>query len=218
MEERVLKRFDEMLALGTKLLATRRSPTPGHITSDFVDVQIASQWFTSSLSLIARTLGENSEHYHAMKRHFTDHPKFPNANQGFGILQSARDDIQSGGLFEIKTVITAEVFDDFLEQAQSLLAANYFAPAAVVVGAVLEDGLRKLCARSAIALSEKPKLDSMNAALAKAGVYNVLTQKKVTALADIRNSAAHGRWDTFEAADVESMLQWTKDFMQRHFS
>jgi hypothetical protein len=152
-----------------------------------------------------------------MKRHFTDHPKFPNANQGFGILQSARDGIQSGGLFEIKTVITAAVFDDFLEQAQALLAANYFAPAAVVVGAVLEDGLRKLYARSAIALSEKPKLDSMNAALAKAGCITS-SLRRVSALADIRNSAAHGRWDTFEAADVESMLQWTRDFMQRHFS
>jgi hypothetical protein len=218
MEERVLKRFDDMLALGTKVLATRRSPAPGHFTSDFVDVQLANQWFTSSLNLIARVLGENSEHYHAMKRQFTDYPKHPNAQQAYGILEAARDDIDNDALFEIKALITAEVFDDFLEQAQALLLAGYRAPAAVVVGAVLEDGLRKLCTKNGIELSAKPKLDSMNAALAKAGVYNALAQKKMTALADIRNSAAHGNWDTFEVSDVENMLKWTNDFMQKHFS
>jgi hypothetical protein len=57
----------------------------------------------------------------------------------------------------------------------------------------------------------------MNAALAKSGVYNVLTQKKITALADIRNSAAHGKWDSFDAADVEGMLSWADEFMQKHF-
>lgn len=62
MEDRVLKRFDEMLALGNKVLNTRPSPSPGHLTSDFVDVQLASQWFTSSLNLIARCLGIDSEH------------------------------------------------------------------------------------------------------------------------------------------------------------
>jgi len=145
MEEQVLKRFDEMLALGTKVLGTRRAPAPGHLTSDFVDIQLANQWFTSSLSLIARTLGEDSEQYRAMKRQFTEHPKFPHAQQSFGVLESARDDIQSGALFEIKALITAEVFDDFLEQAQALLSAKYFAPAAVVIGAVLEDGRTALC-------------------------------------------------------------------------
>ena len=40
----------------------------------------------------------------------------------------------------------------------------------------------------------KPKLGTMNAGLAKQGVYNKLTQKRITALADIRNKAAHGEW------------------------
>jgi hypothetical protein len=37
----------------------------------------------------------------------------------------------------------------------------------------------------------------MNAALAKAGKYNKLMQKRITALADIRNSAAHGNFNQF---------------------
>lgn len=152
-----------------------------------------------------------------MHRQFTEYPKFPNATQAFGILTSARDDIANNALFEVKALITAEVFDDFLEQAKALHDAGYFAPAAVVVGAVLEDGLRKLCTKNSIMLPNKPQFDTMNAALAKAGVYNILTQKKITALADIRNSAAHGKWTNFDTSDVEGMLNWTGEFMQKHF-
>jgi len=218
VEDPILRRFEEMEALGKQVLASRRSPAPNHMTSDFIDVQLANQWFASSLNLLSRSLGEDSEHYRAMQRQYTDYPKWPNAQQAFGILLAAHDDIRAGALFEIKALITAEVFDDFLEQGKALLAAGYFAPAAVVIGAVLEDGLRKLCGKNKITLPEKPKLDSMNAALAKGNAYNVLTQKKVTALADIRNSAAHGKWDAFDKSDVDDMLRWTNDFMQKHFS
>jgi hypothetical protein len=36
------------------------------------------------------------------------------------------------------------------------------------------------------------KRDKMNADLAKGGAYHKFRQKQITALADIRNSAAHG--------------------------
>ena len=88
---------------------------------------------------------------------------------------------------------------------------------AVIAGSRGADLVRHR-AKVVISLPEKPKLDSMNAALAKKGIYNVLTQKKITALADIRNSAAHGKWDGFESSDVDDMLRWTNDFMQKHFS
>ena len=96
-------------------------------------------------------------------------------------------------------------------------SAGYVAPAAVIAGAVLEDALRKLCVQKDVELPEKPKVDWMNARLAKLGVINSLTQKKITTLADIRNSAAHGKWDAFEPSDVAGMIEWTRDFMQKNF-
>src|ERR1700742_1039560 len=119
MQDRVLKRFDEMLALGKQVLATREEPSPGYITSDFVDVQLANQWFTSSLNLIVRTLGANSEHYRSMSRQFIEYPKWPNAEQAFGVLQAARDDVANDALFEIKALVAAEAFDEFLEQGKA---------------------------------------------------------------------------------------------------
>lgn len=136
----------------------------------------------------------------------------------FGILKAAKDDYEHDMLFDTRTLITAEVFDDFLEQAEALHSAGYYQPAAVVAGAVLEDGLRKLCDRQGIPLPAAPKLDRMNADLAKAGAYNQLWQKQVTALADLRNKAAHGQWDQFSQDQTMTMLQQVRAFMTTFFS
>ena len=98
------------------------------------------------------------------------------------------------------------MFDDFLEQAEYFLKDGYFQVGAVIAGAVLEDGLRKMCVARHITLSDQPKLDWMNAELAKSGLYDKMVQKKVTWLADIRNKAAHGRWKEFTTEDASEMI------------
>jgi hypothetical protein len=45
VDQKILTRLDELVALGQKVLATRRHPAAGHMTSDFVDVQLANQRF-----------------------------------------------------------------------------------------------------------------------------------------------------------------------------
>lgn len=214
--QKILEHYDRVITLGEKVKATRRGSD--FSIADFVDMSIANQWFTSSLSLIAHTLGEDSEHYTAMKRLYVEFPKWLHVDQAFGVLIAAKDDVENGALFNTKALITAEVFDDILEQGKVLLDAGYYAPAAVVIGCVLEDSLRKLCGTSGIVITDKTKLDTMNSELVKAGTYNKLTQKKITALADIRNSAAHGKWDEFDKNDVEDVLRWTRNFIENFFS
>lgn len=217
IDDKIIARLSELVELGRKVLSTRRSPAPNHITSDFVDVQLANQWFTSCLNLLSRVFSETSTHYQSFNKHFKDYPKWPNVDQAFGVLLAAKDDYEKDALFEVKNLIEAELFDDFLEQAEQLLKAGYYQPAAVIAGSVLEDGLRKLCEKHNIPLPDKPKLDWMNSELAKHGVYNKLTQKKITSLADLRNNAAHGKWNEFEKTDVEEMLRSVRSFMERNY-
>lgn len=216
VDQKILTRLDELLALGSRVLATRRSPSAGHLTSDFVDVQIANQWLTSSLSLFMRVFGEKSAHYQRLKEQFPSYPKWPNVEQAFGVLLAAKEDFESESFFSLKQLIEADLFDEFLEQAEHLLDAGYFQPAAVVAGSVLEDGLRKLCGANGIALPEHPKLDWMNAELAKKGAYTKLVQKRITSLADIRNSAAHGKWSDFDKSDVVAMVRDIREFMTKY--
>ena len=56
----------------------------------------------------------------------------------------------------------------------------------------------------------------MNDDLAKAGIYNSLVQKQITALAGIRNSAAHGKIDEFTKVNVEQMIPEIEHFLAIH--
>ena len=119
-----------------------------------------------------------------------------------GVLESAYENFKLGLLEDIKALITAEVFIDFIEQAEYLLDEGYKLPAAVLMRGVLEDSLRTLCNKEAkISLPDKPKLDWMNAELVKAGIYNKNVQKQVTAWAGIGNSAAHMKIKEFSDTD-----------------
>jgi hypothetical protein len=217
LDEMVLRRMDELIELGQRVATTRRAPRPGHVTSDFVDVRLANEWFASCLNLIKGVFGEDSVHYKRIDAKFEKYPQWPDFDQAFGVLLASKEDYRKGALFNVKKMIEAELFDDFLEQADHLLSSGYYAPAAVIAGGVLEDALRKLCNRAEISLSLHPKLDWMNAELAKRGTYDRLTQKQVTALADLRNKAAHGQWNQFDASHVETMIRDVRDFMLRHF-
>jgi hypothetical protein len=77
--------------------------------------------------------------------------------------------------------LQADVFADFLEMAEQLLDQNYKDAAAVIVGAVLEDTLRKIADKNGLATTGphgKPlTIDPLNIAVAKAGIYNSLVQR-----------------------------------------
>ena len=135
-----------------------------------------------------------------------------------GVIKAIKSDFENGYLLDTRTLIEAEVFDDFLEQAEQLFNKGYYQPAAVIAGCVLEDGLRKLCKKNSVALPAKATIDPINVELAKAGIYNKLQQKKVTALADLRNKAAHGEWNEFTKKDVEDMIRDVRRFMEDYFS
>ncbi len=205
------------------VLAIRGVPTT-------IDTERTVRWGLSSLNLISRVFGESSSYY---KKFDEIYPKFSleenreEVKKALAILHTAKDDYENNYLFDTRTLIEAEVFDDFLEQAEELLRKKYHGAAAVITGCVLEDGLRKLCKRNGITVINQgtksisvddATIDPMNVELAKAGIYNALWQKKITALADLRNKAAHGKWTEFTEKDVEDMIRDVRRFMEDYFS
>ncbi|MFX5119016.1 HEPN domain-containing protein [Acinetobacter baumannii] len=88
---------------------------------------------------------------------------------------------------------------------------------------MLESSIKELCKNNGIDIyppdSTKPKkLDVLNAALKNADIYNILQQKKITALADIRNNAAHGNIDQFTSEDVKDMIRDIERFLLEYAS
>lgn len=89
----------------------------------------------------------------------------------------------------------------------------------MIAGSVLEEHLRKLAERHgvSVAVAGRPKkADTLNADLAKAAVYNKIEQKNVTAWLGHRNDAAHGHYESYDAAQVALLLQSVREFLARH--
>ena len=207
VDQQISDRLADLVKLGDQVLATRRSPGRHVITDDRVDQQLAAQWIASVENLLVRTFGVDSAHSSRFKQHTANYISYSDVLRAQGVLKAAADDFSGGHLMGLRQLVEAEVFDDFLEQAGHLYAAGYHPAAAVVAGCVLEDALRRACAKRSIALAPSPKLDTMNSDLARVGAYSKLVQKRITALADLRNKAAHGQWTDFTAADVDEMIK-----------
>lgn len=136
-----------------------------------------------------------------------------------GILKALRDAYEAGYLSNVEELIHADVFADFVEMAEYLLAEGYKDPAAVLTGSTLEEHLRKLSVRNGIAptVAGRPKKsDQLNADLATQSVYSKLDQKSITAWLDLRNRAAHGKYGEYSKDQVGFLIQGVRDFMARN--
>jgi hypothetical protein len=170
---------------------------------------------TEAMNLVRRVCGEDSDHYRELKRLAEAKDSATNSYyliHCLGIVEAAQRDFEGGVLFDLRSLIAADLLGDFIDQAEQLVNGDYYVPAASLAGAVLEDTLRKLCARNGIVVESPTKIDRLNADLARANVYDKLIQKRITALADIRNNADHGHYDKFKQEDVEDMVTWVRRF------
>ena len=215
--EDLIQRIDQLIQNADEVIKTERKAQMG----SFVDTELFHAFRSSSLSFLAMSFGKDHIHYVEFNSK-ADRLKPHCVKTGRGILSAAREELAGGWLTTTKGLISAEIFSDFLEMAQHLLAEGYKDPAAVMAGSVLEEHLRQLCQKHGIPTEttkqgrpQPKKADALNSDLVKKGVYNRLDQKNVTAWLDLRNKAAHGKYEDYTKEQVSLMLQSLSDFMVR---
>ena len=109
------------------------------------DISGCNSWKVQSQSFLCSIVGNDSIHH----KYFADTingSKASTVKAGIGILEATIEGVKGGYLTRYETLVSAEIFRDFLEIAEHLLENNYYHPAASLIGATLEDGLRKICA------------------------------------------------------------------------
>lgn len=135
----------------------------------------------------------------------------------------------SGALGDLKSRVAAEIDDEYLDVAETQLnkaksgAGNtqfYLAVAAFLIGAVLEDSLRRICDRLGRAYSEPSSISGLAGELykPKAGMEDISRKenKDIIAWAETRNTADHGRWADLKVSDVDAMLIGARGFVAKH--
>jgi hypothetical protein len=191
-----------------------------------------STFCTHCVSTIRRIAGENSSYAHRVAEELAKTPRYDHEGRAdlpghirplYGIMQALKADVRAGYLSTLRELIHADVFSDFLETAQYFLDAEHKDPAAVMAGGVLEQHLRQLCRKNGIDTEAvnsagvmKAKMgDALNTELYRANVYGLLEQKQIVAWLDIRNKAAHGKYEEYAAAHVGLFIQGLRDFIMR---
>jgi hypothetical protein len=218
MVKKLSERFAELVAQAASVESTAQTKSGGMFgDSTHVDAGALLNWKVKASSLIERACGKDSEYLRRFRESEgsrlvgqTNHDEFERLK---AVFLAAQEDFDGGHLHALRLLVQAELFDSELEQAEELLLAGYVGAAAVIAGVVLETTLREMCSRHSLPTG---KLDRMNADLAKSGAYDVLTQKKVTAWAHMRNLAAHGKQSDFRPDDVKSMMADVRRFLSDH--
>ena len=137
--EKILERVNELINMGEDVLSTAEY---SEYDAGDVSVEIFEQWRIESLSFLKRVFRENDLHFTEFKNNCDSNNQY-RASLGQAILKAAKTDIEGGYLDRLETLVSADIFSDFLEMSEHLLEQGYKEPAASLVGAVLEDGLRK---------------------------------------------------------------------------
>lgn len=177
-----------------------------------------------SIAAVHRISGPNSAYALDIQRIVKESPYlYRHMSSIVGVVQALKADINAGMLRTLVELAHGDVFADFIEMAEHLNDSGYKDAAAVIVGSTLESHLRGLCNKANIQVTTvdkndkawPKKADGLNADLAKASAYSGLDQKNVTAWLDLRNKAAHGRYDEYNTDQVSLLISGIGDFIAR---
>lgn len=213
--ESVLGRIKVLLEMGDKVLATRRPPSPNVIAEDFVDTSLFTEWKASSMSFISRVFGEDHIHF----RNYKDvcmGSFYSHALKGQAVLKAIKADIDGGYLGTLENLVAADIFTDFIEISEYLCKEGFKDPAASLVGAVLEDGLKSICKKNGIKVRNREDIGSLNTKLSEANIYNRIIQKQVQVWNEIRNNADHGDFKEYTQDLVTGMIAGVRDFLAKY--
>jgi hypothetical protein len=217
IDEKVATRLHELIELGKKVLATKKLPGRNVAAHPSVKDELFYHWKAGSLSFLKIVFGETSTHYELFNENCKRNT-YPEAVQGYSVLLAAKEDIEQGFLTKLETLVAAEVFSDFFEIADHLIENGYKDPAASLLGAVLEDGLRKIAKNNGVTVKERESINSLNQKLSDADVYNRLIQKRVKVWEDIRNYADHGHFEEYTKEHVLEMKTGITGFLAEYLS
>lgn len=208
--------MEQLIAKAQEVYATRKPPPSHVLAAHSVDPGPFTEWKTQALNLLTNLLGAE----HVYVQNFEKEVKGPRPSStvlaGQGILRAVKQDLEGGYLTDVRTLVSAEVFTDFLEMAEHLFENGFKDPAASLVGAVLEDGLRTISTTRGLKLKSREDLSSLNQKLAAANVYTRLTQKKIQVWTDVRNNADHGKFEEYSPDDVLDMIRGVQTFLAEH--
>ena len=142
---------------------------------------------------------------------------------GTSFLKAIHDDLRDGFFERLTAEIESAIVADYVTQIEQLLADDTseragYVGIAVLAGSILEGHLRTMCAQLSPAepIAAPQSLGALIEVFKRRGVIAEPRAKQLRAWADVRNRAAHGKFDEFSKEDVRLMVSGIKHFLGEH--
>lgn len=182
---------------------------------DIVDSKMFAKWLAGCRGLM-QLLGNYAPAWDECFEQSAEFYYIQRAETMHSTLQAIQESVEEGLLIQLEDIVSAEIFNSLLEQAEYLLSEGYFLPAGVLGRAVLEEHLRNWCDHAECSPGNKrPTLNDYNMKLYTEKHYNTSIMKHVDSMAAVGNDAAHNN-EELEKTDVERLLRDVREFLAKH--
>jgi uncharacterized protein YutE (UPF0331/DUF86 family) len=214
MIDSIQKHIETLIVEGRRLLNSLGSElwVPDEKEAD------SQRWFTSGVNVVFVVAPPESIHRTQMAA-LVVHPDLKTrirvslARRALGILEALAVDLKAGLLNKFEYIILGISFDNFLDHAADFHRADKKQEAAVLVGVVLEDTIRKIAEKHGLR-AKGPSLELLIDELVKLNVLTPVKAKRVKAYAGTRNRALHADWEAFDIRDVGEMIMGIRELIE----
>src|SRR5712691_3645793 len=137
--------------------------------------------------------------------------------QQFNIVQGLQQRFKSS-LFDIKTLVHADLLDDELHAAEELNNKGFERGAGAIAGVVLEGHLSVVCERHGISVRKKePSISDLNDALRSASTVDTATWRFIQHLGDLRNKCDHRKQNDPSKTEVAELIEGVRKITKTVF-
>lgn len=212
LSNQIAARFRDLEAQGASIPVKKRGDGP-----EMVDLEMFQRWASSVMHLISAVFGENSPHYRNLAKAYAVFNGWPSYFHVFrGIFLAAKSDYDGGYLFQLESVISGEIFADFVVAAKRALAENQKDVAAVLASAALEDALKRFANINGLVVDDKVMQEVISALKSK-GLVSGPQKSLLDSMPRVRDAAMHAEWNKITAQDVGSMIGFVEQFLLVNF-
>ncbi len=132
------------------------------------------------------------------------------------IVTAARQRLDSS-LFDIRSLVQADMFDNELDAAEELNKKGFGRGAGAIAGVVLEGHLLTVCAQHKITPNKNPSIGDLNDFLKKNDVLDIANWRFIQHLGDLRNLCDHKKSDDPTKDQMRELIEGARKITKTVF-
>lgn len=177
-------------------------------------------WLSSSANIIYVTAKPDSYFFKACQiiiedEYIKNGMPFHVVQKLTGLLESLKDEIESGFFKQLEYIFTASAFDDFLDHAISFHKAGKKTESSVLASTVFEDTIRKIAKKNDIE-EAGVNLELIINNLVKKSIFSHIKAKRIKSYSAVRNKALHAQWSDIDLTDVGELIKGTREAIEAY--